>query len=145
MRYSTKVTRRYLGQAARERAQQIEAARQGIPVNAYLRMLHVAACTGELPHYDPDTGALRGTADHIDPKERTNILLYLVDKALPNLQRVAPPPEENVTPQDLDTLAPADVAAMTTDQLTALVVAGKDIRDAAYSSSAADPKRAGPA
>lgn len=140
MRYASKVTRRYQGQQARERSAQIESARQGIPVNAYLKMLHHAACTGEMPHYDPDTGKLTGTSDHVAPKERLDVIQYLVDKALPDLQRAPAALEDTLSEHDLDNLAPKDVANMTTDQLKALVVAGKNIHDAAFTRPATDPR-----
>jgi hypothetical protein len=141
MRYTARTAQRYLPHQARARAAQIEQARQAIPVNNYLRMLHIAACTGEMPHIDPDTGAPVGTSDHIDPKARKEIIEFLVDKALPDLQRAPVIPDETPNPDDLDHAA-ADPSKLSSDQIRALLIAANDlkkraangIRDAAFTS-----------
>lgn len=119
-----RTVRRYSSQASRERAVFVEQARQGVPINAYMRLLHVAAMTGELPHYDPDTGKPTGTSDQLDAQARISIAEYLLDLAVPKLKSVAPPSDEGMpSANEVSKLAPSDLQALSTDALRALIAA----------------------
>lgn len=141
MRYTSRVDRRYLPAAARARSAQLEQIRQAIPVDGYLKILHHAACTGEMPHVDPDTGKLTGTSDHIDPKVRREILETLIDRALPALQRAPVIPDETPNPEDLDDAA-ADPSKLSSDQIRALLVAADNMKEAKFEPTEPKPTAA---
>jgi hypothetical protein len=125
--------------AARDRARTVEQLRQNLPVDAYLTMLHLAATTGVLPHLDPYTHKPTGTGDPISPPLRHETITYLLDKALPDYKRLEPIPDDGAGEQAFQDVGanPANLRAMSTDQIMALVESGKGILDAQFSQSPA--------
>ncbi len=102
--------------------------RAALPGMMYLELLHAAAVTGQLPvlAYDSATKQSKptGTFEALDPRQRLDLLQYLVDKILPpaakeitidvqEAQSVVAERIQNMSTEDLKRLidAPAKVAA----------------------------------
>lgn len=75
----------------------VERLRRALPLPTYLMILHQAATTGYLPVLD-ESGKPIPQGDNVElmpPKERLQVLQYLVDKAMPNVRLEAEPEPDN--------------------------------------------------
>lgn len=96
-----------------------ESLRSSIPLGQYLNMLHEAVTTGEMPVLTKDFRPT-GVSAPISTTERTRLLQYLVDKAMP-----APAHPNSITQDDpshlLENLTPDQVRRLTLGELQRLL------------------------
>jgi hypothetical protein len=123
MRYKTNQLSRYSSRDARERAAFLETARRAIPVNVYLSMLNHAVLTGDLPVVDTQTGQLTNTTEKISSDQRLELARYLINKALPDLQRIEPTADDGLKDATATNISLDDIATLPSDSLKALIEA----------------------
>lgn len=130
----------YTSLEERARAQVVERARRSIPVNTYLAMLNTAALTGKIPEIDPKTGQPTGNEEPIAVSQRLEIAQFLLDKAIPSLKRIEPPATDGVEDAAASgDLKPAEVEALPTDKLRAVIATARAFDVAQHSPAAPAP------
>ena len=125
MKYPKAITRPYTSAQARDRAALVEAARRAIPINTYLKMLNHVILTGEYPKVDPLTGDFTGQFDQVSTDQRIETTKYLLDMAVPQLQRVTPAEDDGLKHATVNgkSLTADDVTSLDSNMLRALLAA----------------------
>jgi hypothetical protein len=95
-----------------------EQIRSQLDLATYVRILHEAALTGQVPVFNVD-GTPTGRFDAIDISARIEVARYLVNKGMPDIARVEP-----ATPPDQSHLAanPHAIAELSTEELQRLIL-----------------------
>lgn len=145
MKYARTKQNQFVSRDARDRANLVEAARRALPINTYLLMLNHAALTGDLPVVDTVTGQLTSQTEKISNDSRLELAKYLVNKCLPDLQRVTPAEDDGLKDAESNKkLTSDDVQALDSDMLRALITANDGVQQAERTESAEhNPQRAG--
>lgn len=102
----------------------VELIRACLPIGDYIKLLHIAIVTGQMPVFDTDGVQVIDQFTSVSARDRVELTKYMIDKAMPNTGPTKLPEEATaIDPNsaDLGAMSAKDMTSLSEDELRQIV------------------------